>query len=164
MTSILLVALLACGGRAAVDQAPALPESLVGQACGVCGMVVQEQPPPRAQLVHRDDVHVHFCSVGDLRAYLDAPSPHGPPRQAWVEVVPGDFDIGTAAALPLPLLAVEEATYVVGFTRPLVMGRPALAFEAVDEARSAAARLGGFVVGWETLRATPSHLDPERQP
>jgi nitrous oxide reductase accessory protein NosL len=156
---IALLALLACSSTAVPDAAPPVPEALARQECDVCGMTVAGQPPPRGQVQHRDGTHLHFCSLGDLRAHLEAPSPHGAVVATWVELLPA----GDPLALPLDALPVgraEEASFVVGFARPGTMGRPALAYARSAEAEVAAAALGGRVVGWAALRAAPSFEDP----
>ena len=120
--------------------------------CAACGMVVREQPAPRAQLIHRDGTRAHFCSVGDMLTYHDAPSPHGKPVRTFVEV----SEPGAGAALsaaPLPWQPAESAKYVLGVPRAGVMGLPTLAYADEPAARSAAQTLGGSVADWASVRA-----------
>lgn len=157
----LLLALLACGGpQQAAPPTPVEPAPLAGTTCAACGMVVAEQPPPRGQVLHRDGTHAHLCSIGDLRAYLQAPNPHGQPLGTWVEALPAGYDPADTRSAALPWHDAETAHYVVGFHRPATMGRPALSFADAAAAAEASVRVGGHVVTWGDLRATPHHQDP----
>lgn len=159
LTALLLIA-AACGTTAPAPTGPAVPVTMQGAACDVCGMMVREQPAPRGQLAYRDGTHAHACAVGDLRALVETPSPHGAVTDVWVETLPGDFDPSAPAGAPLPWMPAADAWFVVGLERPGTMGRPALSFATSTAAEQAAQRLGGRVVRWTALTATPSHLDP----
>lgn len=148
------LALAACGGSetrgAAVDET-AQP---IGEAeCGACGMIVREQLSPRGQVVHHDGTHVWLCSIGDLVAYLGAPSPHGRVEQIWVEVLPADFDLAHGDTAERPWVPAASASYVLGVSR-MVMGTPVLSFASASEATAVAQRVNGRVATWdETTRA-----------
>lgn len=135
------------------------PEPIGDHECGACGMIVREEPSPRAQLVHRDGTHVWFCSIADEVAYASAPSPHGRVETVWVETLPADVDPMTFDASARPWARVESATFVLGVTRERVMGVPVLAFGSNEDARAAATRLGGRVSSWDqvvvALHGTP---------
>ena len=122
--------------------------------CAACGMVVQEQPAPRGQLVHRDGTREHFCSIADLVQYLEAPSPHGKATAIFVEALEDDFDPASADAKARPWTAAKSATFVVGVERENVMGHAALSYERRAQADAAAKRLGGTVNTWTELKAT----------
>lgn len=151
------LALLACGGSethvVSADEA-AQP---IGEAeCGACGMIVREQLSPRGQVVHHDGTHVWLCSIGDLVAYLGAPSPHGRIEQIWVEVLPADFDLAHGDTAERPWVLASSASYVLGVSR-MVMGTPALAFASASEASAVAQRVSGRVATWdETMHALGS--------
>ena len=49
------------GASSAVERAA---KDFDGDECAACGMIVREQPSPRAQAVHRDGERVYFCSIG----------------------------------------------------------------------------------------------------
>ncbi|MFT7521865.1 MAG: nitrous oxide reductase accessory protein NosL [Kiritimatiellia bacterium] len=158
----LLLCLTACvgtGASATVDLDTAAAP-LARQLCEVCGMTVDDQVSPRGQALHRDGTHVHFCSIGDMRAYMDAPSPRGAPVALHVESVPGGFEPASKDTSARPWVSAKTAFYVVGFERPGIMGKPVASFERADEAAAAAERLGGRVVTWEQLRKTPSYEVP----
>lgn len=148
----LFLAMLACSS--AKTETAALDPVEIGLAeCAVCGMVVREQPAPRAQVVHRDGERAHLCSIGDLRAYLAAPSPHGRTTAVWVEALPTGLapaDIGTALR---PWQPAELAHYVLGVPRSGVMGEPVLSYGNSWEAEEEATRLSGRVVPWAELTA-----------
>lgn len=153
--------LAACSGTGATTATVDIaPQALEGQECAVCGMTVRDQPSPRGQVLHKDGTHLHFCSLGDLRAHLEAPSPHGRVLGTWVEALPADYDPGAHDTALQPVIPAERASYVVGFERPRVMGRPTLAFEDPTAAAAAAQRVGGHVVDWSRMTATPSHQVP----
>ncbi len=157
----LLLALLACaGGGDPVAVAPS-PAPIEAAECAVCGMIVTEQPAPRAQIVYRDGTRAWFCSLGELRAALAAPSPHGSPSGIYVEALPADFDPASTPTAPLAWVAAEDGWYIVGPERPMVMGLPVLSFADRPSAEAAAARLGRRAVPWSTLRDTPFNRAPQ---
>ncbi len=154
---LLLGAALALGGcsNKAPPEAAGAPlraEPFGAAECAACGMVVREQPSPRAQLVHRDGTRAHFCSVGDLLTYHDTPSPHGKPAAAFVEANdPKALD--TNSKKVLLWLNSEAAHFVVGVQREGVMGLPTLAYDEAGAAQRVAKALGGRVVDWTGLQA-----------
>lgn len=158
--SLVLPLALACTANAPSVRTEFEPLPSEGAECAVCGMVVDEQPAPRGQLARADGSHEFYCSVGDLRAGVAAPSPHGGARAIWVEPgeTPGEHHPVTT------WLPAEGLTYVVGFPNPGVMGRAALAFRNAERATAAAASLGGWTTTWADLRATPFTQDPPRTP
>ncbi len=144
---------VACGGADPKAQPTAEHSAApIGVSeCAACGMVVREQPAPRGQLVHRDGTRKYFCSLGDLAHYLLAPSPHGDAVAVFVELhEPGDAQ--KASSHEAPWVAAESAVFVLGIERPLVMGRPALAFRTRADAEQVRARLGGEVLEWTAAR------------
>lgn len=158
----LALLLIACTGQPTAERTSAVaPEGLTGQSCAVCGMIAREQPPPRGQVRHRDGTHLHFCSLGDMRAHIQAPSPHGAVTDSWVEALPAGYERADRSRAPLTWIPAEQASYVVGFERPRVMGVPALSFEMVSDATEAARRVGGRVVDWPAMRTTPAHQIPD---
>lgn len=118
--------------------------------CAACGMVVREQPAPRAQLVHRDGERAYFCSIGDLVIYLRAPSPHGDPVAIFVEVTPADeaHDPTILDTRERPWVPAESATYLVGIDRPNIMGPPVLVYDSEAAADDGVARHGGTKKSW----------------
>ena len=149
--------LSACGRGGEETAAPAIEPADPGLAsCTLCGMVVREQPIPRAQVVHRDGTRAHLCAASELGTYLAAPSPHGKPAAVFVEVFGPDDDVATEATETRPWLAAEKAHYVVGGPERPVMGQSVLAYRSAEEARRAAAACGGTVLDWAGLLA---HLE-----
>jgi len=120
--------------------------------CASCNMVVREQPAPRAQLVHRDGTRAHFCSIGDMLPYLASPSPHGKPEQIFVEVMSLEEEPATPNTSAHPWAPAESASYVVGVTRPGVMGPPVLSYANPELAQQAAKRHAGRVQSFEQLK------------
>jgi nitrous oxide reductase accessory protein NosL len=163
MGRIVLLFLLGCGAGTpdAVKLAPVDP----GVAeCAVCGMTVMEQPSPRAQVVHRKGEHRFLCSVSDLRAYLQAPSPLGKPLATYVEVLGAGFDPTSKSVASERWFPAEKAIYVFGAERPEVMGLPALTFSELHAAESVAGRMGTAPLGWEALARTPFNEIPKGEP
>jgi nitrous oxide reductase accessory protein NosL len=149
LTSIVMTA---CGGHdPAIPSGPAQPEPIAEHDCAACGMIVREQPSPRGQVVHHDGEHAWFCSIGDLVAYLGAPSPHGRVVEVWVETQPADVDPGANDVSERPWAQAAGAFFVLGIERERVMGAGVLAFASESDARAAAARLGGRMVRWDEL-------------
>lgn len=150
-----VVLLLAPGCGPATDDTPRaedVPIAIADQEDAVCGMLVREQSAPRAQVVHRDGERAFFCSIGDLLVYLDAPSPHGPVREIFVEVMDAGEDPAKHHTGPHPWHGARSATYVVGVERPAIMGEPVLAYADPAEARRVAeAHAGARVLEFEAL-------------
>lgn len=146
--------LVSCG-RTTVAEIDAVPQDITDASCAACGMIVGEQPAPRGQIVYRDGTYAHACSIGDLRALVQAPSPHGSPRAVFVEVLPDGFDPTSNAATPLDTRPAEDVWFVFGATRPLVMGLPVLTYAERPAAEAVAATLSGTVVGWSSVAETP---------
>ncbi len=150
-----LLSVAACQGQnashVATQPVSAVP---IGTAeCAACGMVVAEQPAPRAQLIHRDGKRVFFCSLGDLAHYLHSPSPHGPPQATFVEVVEPHEVPSEISSQPRPWLEAERAAYVHGVSRPMVMGPGLSAYASSDAAQAALRQHGGRELDWPALRA-----------
>ena len=152
---LVAIGLSACSGSSATtaDPASTAAQPLARQMCEVCGMVVDEQPSPRGQLVHRDGTHLHFCSLGDMRIYLSAPSPRGKPVAMHVEDLPTSFDPAATDTVERPWIDATSAHYVVGFERAGIMGKPVATFSDRAAADQVAARVSGQVVSWEAWRA-----------
>lgn len=148
---LLWTTLPGCGGDAPDPVETAAPAPFDLAECAVCGMVVREQPAPRGQVLRRDGTREHACSLGDLRALAEIPSPHGKAVAAWVEAVPPGVAPDALGTAPLPWLPAEQAWYVAGFERPLVMGVPLLSYAEPDAARTAAQGLRGHVSRWEQV-------------
>ena len=152
--------LVACGQPQAAADVSLEPRQAGTAECSVCGMVVGEQPAPRGQVVHRDGQHAFFCSIGDLRAWLQTPSPAGRPERVWVEVLPSDFDVDSRDTSAHPWLVADAAVHVVGVPRGGIMGLPVLSF--ADPTAAEAAVPGARTTTWHSLLSTPfNQLPPE---
>lgn len=147
---ILLLSLLACSSPEAAS-ASLEPVEIGLAECAVCGMVVREQPAPRAQVLHRDGERAHLCSIGDLRAHLAAPSPHGKAHGVWVEALPTDLAPDQIGSALRPWQIAERAGFVLGVPRAGVMGEAVLSYGSAEEAQAEAARLSGRTVSWSEL-------------
>ena len=150
---MMLALLFACSSEATDAPVAIEPQPNELSECGVCGMTVGEQPAPRAQLQDRDG-HVHFCSIGDLRAFLSAPSPRGEALGIWVEALPQDYDAAGLDSSPQAWVPAEQATFVVGFQRGSVMGLPVLSYAEEGHADQAAKAVEGHTTDWGALKAT----------
>lgn len=160
IAALLLASAWACSdgerGASTVERAPA---RLDDQECSVCGMLVRDQPAPRAQLVHHDDTRAFACSIGDLLVHLSAPSPHGRADDVWVEVLAPDDRPAERATDAHRWVRAGEAWYVVGIERGGVMGAPVLAYATRSPAESAArSHDGARVLDWPGLEAWWSAL------
>jgi len=138
--------------QAAREAAAARPERIADQAGAVCGMLVRDQSAPRAQVVHRDGERAFVCSIGDLLAYLAAPSPHGAVMAVLVEVMREDEDPAQAHLEEHAWVRAEEGHYVVGVERSGIMGDPVLVYADAVVAGRVATRLGGQVMAFQALR------------
>jgi len=147
---LLCVACSRDAGSRAIDRAA---KNFDGDECAACGMIVREQPSPRAQAVHRDGERVFFCSIGEGLSYLASPSPHGVIVATFVETLAADADPAEDAAERRPWVAAEQAAYVRGVARPRVMGEAVLAYATREQAAQAAARLSGRVATWSQLKS-----------
>ena len=138
------VALAGCGKSRDAGSDPKGPisaEAIGPQECAACGMVVREQPAPRAQLRHRDGTRAFFCSIGDLVQYQQAPSRHGKVTDTFVEVLPVDVDPETPDMKPRPWLPAAKVHYLLGAKRRGIMGPPVLSFATRVDADAARKRL-----------------------
>jgi len=148
--------MLACSGAEEAADSPAAalePVSIDDQEGAVCGMLLRDQPAPRAQVVHRDGERAFVCSIGDLLVHLSAPSPHGRAAQVLVEVVSPDADPTVLDMGPHDWVAAELAFFVVGIPRKGVMGPAVLAYRDAAAAESVAASFpDAQVLPFEALR------------
>lgn len=160
MTVFMALLLGACGGPKTTADVDLTPAAMTDAECAVCGMVVSEQPAPRGQVVYRDGTHLHTCSIADLRALVQAPSSRGTPVGVYVEGLEASFDPATADLSPRPWLAAEDAWFVFGATRPMVMGLPVLTFADEAAATQAATALSGTHAQWEQVSAVPFNEAP----
>jgi nitrous oxide reductase accessory protein NosL len=130
-----------CGPSLDEKAGPSLaPEPIANAEDAVCGMLVREQPAPRAQAVHRDGTRVYFCSLGDLMAHLSAPSPHGKVHAIFVEVLEPDEDPTQVNTQDHEWIVASDAVFVVGVPRTGIMGAPVLVYRDAAEASSTLAR------------------------
>jgi len=150
----------ACGSQE-TEQAPVNTESapIAEHECATCGMILREQPAPRAELVHRDGTRAFFCSIADLVTYLEAPSPHGHPVAIYVEVMPDDASPDDLSSDIRPLRPAEQVSFVYGGLRRPVMGEPVLTFATGAAAQRAAERLHARVADFEGVKAALSHAE-----
>ncbi len=158
MKSILPLILLIIVACVSEDSGPnkredASPHNLDTAECSACGMVVREQPSPRAQAIHRDGERVWFCSLADMMVYLKTPSPHGVLNKIYVETMPPDQNYRDADKAPLQWMEAHNGFYVRGLQKPTVMGEPVLAYGKLDAAQRVAGELNTSVLNWTALKA-----------
>jgi nitrous oxide reductase accessory protein NosL len=134
--------------REAVESAP-IPIS--DQEGAVCGMLLREQSAPRSQVVHRDGERSFLCSIGDLLAYMSAPSPHGAPVRVLVEVLQPSQDPAESHTGAHPWIDAEAGVYVVGIERPQIMGAPVLIYRDRAAAEQMIAGTSAKILRWEDL-------------
>jgi len=147
-----LAFVVACGSHeGAATAAGTYSVPIADHECAACGMILREQPAPRAQLVHRDGHRAFFCSIADLVTYLEAPSPHGHATAIYVEVMPDDVTAEQLATAPMPLLSADDVSFVYGGMHRPVMGEPVLTFRTRAAAERAATRLHAHVTDFAGL-------------
>ena len=156
LTAALVVCLasISCKGKKETDGASKSTASAahIGLAeCSACKMVVREQSAPRGQVVHRDGTRAHFCSLGDLVHYLEAPSPHGRATGIFVEALESTFDPTITDTKERPWVAADSATYVVGVKRKRIMGPAVLSYRQRSQGESAAKKHDGKLTTWPEL-------------
>lgn len=151
---VVLGSSLGCSKKDAEAAASAAPaaESIGTSECGACGMVVREQPAPRAQVVYASGERAFFCSIGDLVHYLETPSPEGTPTEVYVEALTPYEDPKQPSTSEHRWIPAGSAHYVLDVEREGVMGKPALVYTSRDEAATAAARHGGRGLDYTELR------------
>lgn len=133
------------------------PEPIEAASCAACGMVVAEQPAPRGQVVYRDGLHAHSCSIGDLVLVAQTPSPHGSVVAVYVEAQDDAVDPIAPATEPTPQHLAESLHYIRGAKRRGIMGAPVLAFRDQARAQREADKIGLQLMTWrELLRAEPT--------
>jgi nitrous oxide reductase accessory protein NosL len=134
--------------REAVDFAPI---AISDQEGAVCGMLVREQSAPRSQVVHRDGERSFLCSIGDLLAYLAAPSPHGAPARVLVEFLQPTQDPAESHTGAHPWIVAEEGVYVVGIERERIMGAPVLIYRDRAAAEQVIVGTSAKILSWNEL-------------
>jgi len=127
------------------------PIPISDQEGAVCGMLVREQSAPRSQVVHRDGERAFLCSIGDLLAYLAAPSPHGAPVRVLVEVMEPTQDPAESHTGDHPWIDAEAGVYVVGIERPRVMGAAVLVYRDRAAAEAVIAGTSAKILSWSEL-------------
>jgi nitrous oxide reductase accessory protein NosL len=155
-SGLFLPLVLGCssGEREAHDVGSQGATSLAGAEGAVCGMVVSEQPAPRAQVLHRDGTRLFFCGIGDLLVHLDAPSPHGAALEIYVEVMEVDEDPRDVHFGPHEWMRAQEATYRIGDGRPpLIMGAPVMVYRDPESAERAVSHGETTVLDFDALMA-----------
>ncbi|MAG32271.1 MAG: hypothetical protein CL908_15415 [Deltaproteobacteria bacterium] len=139
-----------------VDSDPApgeIAEALSGAEGAVCGMVVSEQPAPRAQVVHRDGTRLFLCGMADLLVHLEARSPHGAPVDIYVEAMEVHEDPREIHRGEHDWIRAESAVYRIGDERPqLVMGEPVMVYRDRRTAESAVAHGPTEILSFDELR------------
>ena len=129
------------------------PGEVADHEGAVCGMLVRGQSAPRAQVIHRDGERSFVCSIGDLLAYLDVPSPHGAPVKVFVEVMEPSEHPGESHPESHPWIPAEEGVYVVGIPRRRIMGAPVLIYRSHDDAEQVTEGTSATVLDFEGLRS-----------
>jgi nitrous oxide reductase accessory protein NosL len=129
-------------------------QSLAGSEGAVCGMVVSEQPAPRAQVVHRDGTRLFLCGIGDLLVHLEARSPHGAPVEIYVEAMEVDDDPRDVHLGVHEWVRAEGAAFRIGDERPpLIMGEPIMVYRDRSTAESAVSHGPTEILDFDELRS-----------
>ena len=151
---LVTVAAVACSNDRTQASGPDLEPKVLQHhhECAACGMIVAEQSVARAQLVHRDGTREYFCSIGDMLAYLGAPSPHGRVVGTWVEAMDPTKDPRTFYVDKQPWLEAANAFYVTGIPKRRVMGKPVMVYRTREQAKAVADKFGGTIADWQRLR------------
>lgn len=145
--------LTSCSRRSEPDHAATAQAVTIGAAeCKACGMVVREQPAPRAQVLYENGERAFFCSIGDMVHYLEVPSSRGAPLQVYVEALDVGEDPRRTTTAEHRWVPASNAHYVLGVAREGVMGRPVLVYATQEEAAEAVKRYGGRSVDLAGLR------------
>lgn len=141
-----------CGGEESARNVRDLaPVAISDQEGAVCGMLVREQSAPRSQVVHSDGERSFVCSIGDLLAYLAAPSPHGAPDRVFVEVLQPTQDPAESHTGAHPWIDAKDGVYVVGIERERIMGAPVLVYRDHAAAERVIAGTSGKILSWDEL-------------
>jgi nitrous oxide reductase accessory protein NosL len=127
------------------------PAAITDQEGAVCGMIVRDQSAPRGQVIHRDGERAFLCSIGDLLAYLEAPSPHGDPASVLVEVMDPSEDPSQHHPGAHPWIPARDGVYVVGIRRRQIMGPPVLVYQDQASAEQVVAGTEARVLDYPEL-------------
>ncbi len=96
----------------------------------------------------------------DSLALVAAPSSRGVPTGVYVEGLEASFDPTSTDLAPRPWIAAQDAWFVFGSTRPMVMGLPVLTYADEAAATHAAATLSGTLADWGVVSTTPFNEAP----
>jgi nitrous oxide reductase accessory protein NosL len=162
LVAALALSIAACGpAEEARESVSIAPVSIDDQEGAVCGMLVRDQSAPRAQVIHRDGERSFLCSIGDLLAYLEVPSPSGEPLEVLVEVMEPDEDPLASHPEPHPWVSAAEAVYVIGIPRRGIMGEPVLVYVDVETAEQVTAGTSARLVDFAELQRWWAARDDE---
>lgn len=150
--SLVSVTTLTACSRSDTAKSTAAAEAIGASECRACGMVVREQPAPRAQVVYANGTRSFFCSISDLVRYLEVPTSDGAPAQVYVEALTSEEDPQQVNTGEHRWIPAADAHYVLGVERPSVMGKPALVYASQEESAAAASRHKGRSVNYTELR------------
>lgn len=146
------LALASCRDASEAGGSEALEAGAIDDHEGaVCGMIVRDQSAPRGQVIHRDGERAFLCSIGDLLAYLEAPSPHGNPASILVEVMDPSEDPSVPHTGDHPWIAARDGVYVVGIPRRQIMGPPVLIYRDRASAERVIAGTDALVLDYPEL-------------
>jgi nitrous oxide reductase accessory protein NosL len=143
--------LLGCFQSKPLSEMSMAPEAIATSECDVCGMLVGEQPAPRGQLVYRDGTHAFTCSLQGLHSMVTTPDPRGQPVKVYVEDLGSGFDWTHSPTEPFPWVEAQDAFFVAGSRRDLVMGLPLLSYAQMNAAQHAADQLDSQPHSWSEL-------------
>ena len=156
LASVICVVLVGCSSEEAATGPAAShgAQSLAGTEGAVCGMVVSEQPAPRAQVVHRDGTRLFLCGIGDLLVHLEARSPHGAPIEIYVEAMEIDEDPRDIDLSEHEWIRAEDAIFRIGDERPhLIMGEPVMVYRDRSTAEKAVSHGPTSILDFSEVRA-----------
>lgn len=153
LVAVLVLSIAACGpAEEAGESVSVAPVAIDDQEGAVCGMLVRDQSAPRAQVIHRDGERSFLCSIGDLLAYLEVPSPSGEALEVLVEVMEPDEDPLASHPEPHPWMRAADAVYVIGIPRRGIMGEPVLVYVDIETAEQVTAGTSARIVDFAELQ------------
>ena len=147
MAALAAALLLAACSQATVATLPAEPG--VDTACALDGMVLQDFPGPKAQVLYTEGKADYYCDLMELFAVLLAPEHKRKIAAVFVQ------DIGkTDWAKPSGnWIAAKDALFVVGSRKQGSMGPTFGAFSNAQDAANFAKKEGGKVVPFDQVTA-----------
>lgn len=144
-----LATVLLCGCSPAEPQHSYMPEAIQAHdRCHLCGMVIQQHPGPKGELLMSDGLVPKFCSTRDMFSFALQPENQRRIKAMYVhDAGRTDWEHPDDSAF----IDASKAWYVYGSRRKGAMGPSLAPFSSREGAEAFAASWGGKVLSYQEV-------------